>query len=206
MPEPRTVPAHPVRGVVAGFARTVVAVAAVVVCGAIGLSGGRASATGDIPVAYEPALGTLAATHLPVLLPTVFGNARLDDDRRAFVSAIAGDHRYVLQIDSKAGCNGGACSIGTFLASDAPVRTRGGTLFTDEDSFFMGGRKVALARRLTGVYFEAERATGGGTNSYLHFARGRTTYGIIMPRTSAARLTAAANSAIRNGVVRVTSP
>jgi hypothetical protein len=167
------------------------------------VAGERGSALGDVPDAYGPALETLAATHVPVLLPTVFGKAHLDDDNRTFVSAIAGEHRYVVQFDTRANCEGGACSIGTFFASDAPVRTRGGSLFTDEDSFFMGARKVALAGRLTGVYFEAERATGGGPNSYLHFVRGRTTYGISMPRTSAARLTAAANSAIRNGVIRV---
>ncbi len=162
-----------------------------------------AAAAGRVPAVFKPALAKLRVTTLPVLLPTVFSGARLNDPRRTFVKVGAGAHHYELEIDYAADCNGAnVCSEGSFGASDAAYRKTFDADRKLEDSMFAGGRRVTLAAALTGYYSDTVSGASDGGNSYLHFTRAGVRYAIVTRISTQTELVKIANSAIQNGVVR----
>jgi hypothetical protein len=169
-------------------------------CGAIPTG---AQAAAHVPLVFIPTLAKLRVTTLPVLLPTAFAGARLNDPRRTFVRVSAGAHHYDLEIDYALDCNGAnVCSEGSFSASDAAYRKTFDSGQKLEDSMFAGGRRVKLAAAFVGFYSEAVSGASDGGNSYLHFTRGGVRYAIVTRISTQTELVKIANSAIQNGVVR----
>ena len=141
-------------------------------------------------------------TTLPVLLPTVFAEAHLNDPHRTFVRASAEEHYYRVQIDDADICNGAnACSEGSFSASDGFYRATHTKAQSVEDMLFSGGRRVKLAAGLSGYYSEAPSGASAGGNSYLYFFSGDVRYGLITRINTQTELVRIANSAIQNGVI-----
>jgi hypothetical protein len=167
----------------------------------VGGDAGLAAGRRIMPV-FLPTRDTLHYTTLPVLLPTVFAEAHLNDPHRTFVRASAEEHYYRVQIDDADICNGAnACSEGSFSASDGFYRATHTKAQSVEDMLFSGGRRVKLAAGLSGYYSEAPSGASAGGNSYLYFFRGEVRYGLITRINTQTELVRIANSAIQNGVI-----
>lgn len=188
----------------------------------LALMPGGASAAARVPKVFRPFLNTLSWTHVPILLPTYFGPAKLDDPKVIFVRASASADHYEVQLNDADMCNGAnVCSEGSIRAGGAAYRAR---LTPDEaisDPVLDPGprkpakddldairahreifdHKVALAGGLVGYYSEFISGASAGGNSYLRFVRNGIVYSIATRISDQATLVRIANSMIENGVV-----
>ena len=140
------------------------------------------------PVALAAAIGKLAGTTIPVLVPSTFDGVGLS--KGIFVVATHAADRYEMRFDYAPDCNGAnVCSAGSFSGiRSAPPSTPGAN-----------ERPVKLADGSLAYYSEGRSGASDGGNSRLRWSHGGVCYTIESRISSAAKLAETANSAIRNG-------